>query len=393
MSYLKLTDVELAGKHVLIRADMNVPLQEGIISDDTRIRASLTSIQYCLAQGAAQIIILTHLGRPIVESPQKKDSVLPIARRLSELLNCSVTFVKNWQATQKIRSERIVMLENVRLNEGEKQNDPHLANHYAALCDVFVNDAFASAHRSEASTNAIAKFAPIACAGCLLDQEIQALNLALSSPKKPFLAIVGGAKISTKLSILNSLANKVDQLIVGGGMANTFLMAAGYHVGASLVEISRIKDAKNIMDKIKARGGNIPLPSDVKVAKYLSQEVAATLKNIASLSHDDMIFDIGPKSIEQLNKTICQAKTIVWNGPMGVFELDQFSDGTLLLAQSIAKSTAFSIVGGGETIAAVTKFGLANQMSYLSTGGGAFLAFLEGKTLPAIAALMKRFDG
>ena len=250
MGYLKLTDVELADKRVLIRADMNVPLQEGTISDDTRIRASLSSIQYCLAQGAAQIIVLTHLGRPIVESPQKKDSVLPIAKRLSELLSCPVGFVKNWQATEKMRSEQIIMLENVRLNEGEKQNEPNLAKRYAALCDVFVNDAFGSAHRSEASTDAVAKFAPIACAGCLLHQEIKALNLALSSPQKPFLAIVAGAKISTKLSMLNSLANKVDQLIVGGGIANTFLMAAGYHVGASLVEASCVKDAKSIMDKI-----------------------------------------------------------------------------------------------------------------------------------------------
>lgn len=388
MSYLKLTDIELKGKRILIRADMNVPLQEGIISDDTRIRASLSSIQYCLAQGAAQIIVMTHLGRPLVDSPKKKDSVLPIANRLSELLSRQVYFVQNWQANEKALSERIVMLENVRLNKGEKQNDPNLGRRYAALCDVFVNDAFGTAHRSEASTDAVTKFVPIACAGCLLHQEIETLNLALSSPKRPFLAIVGGAKISTKLSILNSLANKVDQLIVGGGIANTFLMAAGYHVGASLVEVSCVKDAKNIMDKIKERGGSIPLPIDVRVAKNLSQETVATLKNITELSYDDMIFDIGPKSIEKLESIIRQVKTIVWNGPIGVFEFDQFSDGTRLLAQSIAASSAFSITGGGETIAAVKKFGVADKISYLSTGGGAFLEFLQGKSLPAIIALM-----
>ncbi|QQS16886.1 MAG: phosphoglycerate kinase [Neisseriales bacterium] len=393
MPYLQLAKLNVAGKRVLIRVDMNVPLQDnGAISDDTRIRASLPSIQYCLQQNASAVIIMTHLGRPIEGSPKTKDSILPIAKRLSELLQRPVAIIQQWSEAIQLAPNSVVMLENVRLNIGEKENDPDLSQRYAKLCDVFVHDAFGTAHRIEASTYGVAKFAPVACAGFLLHQEIATLSLALSKPAHPLLAIVAGAKISTKLSILNALADKVDQLVVGGSIANTFLLASGYDIGASLAESAYLNEAKSIMDNMQRRHGLVPLPSDVIVTKNISADATAVLKNIADILPEDKIVDFGSRSIALLLQLIRQAKMIVWNGPIGVFEIAPFSHGTRALAEAIGASDAFSIAGGGETIAAVTQFKVADKMSYLSTGGGAFLAFLEGKTLPAIAILSARFN-
>ncbi|SCK12948.1 phosphoglycerate kinase [Vogesella sp. LIG4] len=389
MQFKKLTDLALAGKRVLIRVDMNVPVKNGVIGDDTRIRASLPSIEHCLKAGAS-VILMTHLGRPTEGEPKPEDSLAPVAARLSELLGKAVAVSDNWQAGLQLAAGDVVMLENVRLNKGEKKNNEELGKAYASLCDIFVNDAFGTAHRAEASTHAVAKFAPTACAGVLLAAELEALGKALQAPARPLVAIVAGSKVSTKLTILEALADKVDQLIVGGGIANTFLLAEGKTIGKSLAEADLVEEAKKVIAKIRARGGDVPLPSDVVCAGEFAETAAATLKNVAEVTAGDMILDIGPQSAAELAAIVAQAGTVVWNGPVGVFEFAQFSDGTRVLGEAIAKSPAFSIAGGGDTLAAIAKFGLTDDISYISTGGGAFLEFLEGKELPAVAILAER---
>lgn len=391
MKFKKLTDQALAGKRVLIRVDMNVPVKNGVIGDDTRIRASLASIQHALYNGAA-VILMTHLGRPTEGEPKPEDSLAPVAARLGELLNKPVPVVADWQAGLSLNAGDVVMLENVRLNKGEKKNNEDLGRAYAALCDVFINDAFGTAHRAEASTHAVAKFAPLACAGILLAAELDALGKALEAPARPLVAIVAGSKVSTKLTILEALADKVDQLIVGGGIANTFLLASGKRIGESLAEPDLVKEAHAIMDIMKARGAEVPLPTDVVVADEVSALARANKISVDDVSASDRILDIGPKSAARLGEIIANAGTIVWNGPVGVFELPQFAGGTKMLASAIAHSEAFSIAGGGDTLAAIAKFDIAGDVGYISTGGGAFLEFLEGKTLPAIAALEARFE-
>lgn len=388
MLFKKLADQQVSGKTIVMRVDMNVPIADGIITDDTRIRASLDSIRFCLQQGAA-VIVLTHLGRPKAGEPKPQDSVEPVAIHLGELLGLTIPVLENWRECKpQLQAGQVGMLPNVRLNIGEKQNDGDLARAYAALGDIYVNDAFGTAHRAEASTAAVAKFAPIACAGMLLTAELEALGEALQNPQRPLAAIVAGSKVSTKLTILDSLADQVDQLIVGGGIANTFLLAQGLPIGKSLAEADLVEDARRIMAKIKAKGGEVPLPTDVVVAKQFAADAPATIKKVADVAEDDMILDIGPESAQKLAQMMQTAKTIVWNGPVGVFEFPAFAQGTQVLAQAIAASTAFSIAGGGDTLAAISQFGITDQISYISTGGGAFLEFLEGKTLPAVAALM-----
>lgn len=390
MLFKKLADQNVAGKTVVMRVDMNVPINNGVITDDTRIRASLDSIRFCLQQGAA-VILLTHLGRPKAGEPKPEDSVEPVAERLGELLGQRVPVVENWRENKpQLAAGQIAMLPNVRLNIGEKQNDLDLAKAYAALGDIYVNDAFGTAHRAESSTAAIAEVAPIACAGMLLTAELEALGQALQHPQRPLAAIVAGSKVSTKLTILESLADQVDQLIVGGGIANTFLLAQGLPIGQSLAEADLVEDARRIMAKIKSKGGEVPLPTDVVVAKQFAADAPATVKNVDDVAEDDMILDIGPDSARRLAQMMQSAKTIVWNGPVGVFEFPAFAHGTEALAKAIAKSEAFSIAGGGDTLAAISKFGITDQINYISTGGGAFLEFLEGKTLPAVAALTAR---
>lgn len=388
MLFKKLADQQVSGKTIVMRVDMNVPIADGIITDDTRIRASLDSIRFCLQQGAA-VIVLTHLGRPKAGEPKPQDSVEPVAIRLGELLGLTIPVLENWRECKpQLQAGQVAMLPNVRLNIGEKQNDRDLARAYAALGDIYVNDAFGTAHRAEASTAAVAEFAPIACAGMLLTAELEALGEALQNPQRPLAAIVAGSKVSTKLTILDSLADQVDQLIVGGGIANTFLLAQGLPIGKSLAEADLVEDARRIMAKIKAKGGEVPLPTDVVVAKQFAADAPATIKNVADVAEDDMILDIGPESAQKLAQMMQTARTIVWNGPVGVFEFPAFAQGTQVLAQAIAASSAFSIAGGGDTLAAISQFGITDQISYISTGGGAFLEFLEGKTLPAVAALM-----
>ena len=388
MLFKKLADHQVSGKTIVMRVDMNVPIADGIITDDTRIRASLDSIRFCLQQGAA-VIVLTHLGRPKAGEPKPQDSVKPVAIRLGELLGLTIPVLENWRECKpQLQAGQVAMLPNVRLNIGEKQNDRDLARAYAALGDIYVNDAFGTAHRAEASTAAIAEFAPIACAGMLLTAELEALGEALQNPQRPLAAIVAGSKVSTKLTILDSLADQVDQLIVGGGIANTFLLAQGLPIGKSLAEADLVEDARRIMAKIKAKGGEVPLPTDVVVAKQFAADAPATIKKVADVAEDDMILDIGPESAQKLAQMMQTARTIVWNGPVGVFEFPAFAQGTQVLAQAIAASSAFSIAGGGDTLAAISQFGITDQISYISTGGGAFLEFLEGKTLPAVAALM-----
>lgn len=388
MLFKKLADQQVSGKTIVMRVDMNVPIADGIITDDTRIRASLDSIRFCLQQGAA-VIVLTHLGRPKAGEPKPQDSVKPVAIRLGELLGLTIPVLENWRECKpQLQAGQVAMLPNVRLNIGEKQNDRDLARAYAALGDIYVNDAFGTAHRAEASTAAVAEFAPIACAGMLLTAELEALGEALQNPQRPLAAIVAGSKVSTKLTILDSLADQVDQLIVGGGIANTFLLAQGLPIGKSLAEADLVEDARRIMAKIKAKGGEVPLPTDVVVAKQFAADAPATIKKVADVAEDDMILDIGPESAQKLAQMMQTARTIVWNGPVGVFEFPAFAQGTQVLAQAIAASTAFSIAGGGDTLAAISQFGITDQISYISTGGGAFLEFLEGKTLPAVAALM-----
>lgn len=388
MQFKKLINLPITNKTVLIRVDMNVPIKEGVIGDDTRIRASLPTIQHCLQEGAA-VILMTHLGRPNEGILNEADSLAPIAARLSELLGLDVRLLPSMECLQ-VKSGEIVMLENVRANVGEKSNSDALGKQYAALCDVFVNDAFGTAHRAEASTYAVAKFAPEACAGFLLSAELEALSKALLSPARPLVAIVAGSKVSTKLTILDALSKKVDQLIVGGGITNTFLLAEGYAIGKSLAEADLVPEAKKVMSGIRARGGDVPLPSDVVTATHFSPDAIAHTKPLNDVQADDMILDIGATSAAALVDIIKNAGTVVWNGPVGVFEFEQFSKGTEAIALAIAESNAFSIAGGGDTLAAIAKFGVTDKISYISTGGGAFLEFLEGKSLPAVEILTQR---
>ncbi|GAB3261780.1 phosphoglycerate kinase [Chitinimonas naiadis] len=388
MNFKKLTDLDLAGKKVLIRVDMNVPVKDGKIGDDTRIRASLPTIQHALLAGAG-VILMTHLGRPTEGSIAEEDKLAPVARRLGELLGREVPVVTDW-AGYSVKPGELVLLENIRTNVGEKKNSDSLGQQYASLCDVFVNDAFGTAHRAEASTHAVAKFAPVACAGILLAAELDALGKALAQPARPLLAIVAGSKVSTKLTILEALADKVDLLIVGGGIANTFLLAEGKEIGKSLAEPDLVDQARAVIAKIRARGGDVPLPTDVVVGSKFDPNEPAVAKPLSAVTAEDMIFDIGTDSAAALSALVAKAGTIVWNGPVGVFEFDQFGNGTKTLALAIAASPAFSIAGGGDTLAAVAKYGITEQISYISTGGGAFLEFLEGKTLPAVEILGQR---
>lgn len=393
MNVLKLTDLDVAGKRVFIRADLNVPQDEaGNITEDTRIKASLPSIQYCLDRGAA-VMVTSHLGRPTEGEVGPDDTLAPVAVRLGQLLHKPVRLIQNWvEGGFELKPGEVVLLENCRCNKGEKKNNEELARKMAALCDIYVNDAFGTAHRAEATTHGIARFAPVACAGMLMGAEIDALGQALHSPKRPLVAIVGGSKVSSKLTILKSLADKVDQLIVGGGIANTFLLASGKRIGDSLAEPDLVKEAHAIMDIMKARGAEVPLPTDVVVADEVSALARANKISVDDVAAHDRILDVGPRTAARLSEIIANAGTIVWNGPVGVFELPQFAGGTKMMASAIAHSEAFSIAGGGDTLAAIAKFHIADDVGYISTGGGAFLEFLEGKTLPAIAALEERFS-
>ncbi|HXH02585.1 MAG TPA: phosphoglycerate kinase [Candidatus Competibacteraceae bacterium] len=392
MPVLKMSDLDLAGKRVFIRADLNVPLKDGRITEDTRIRASLPAVQQALAAGAA-VLLTSHLGRPEEGVYSEENSLKPVAERLSELLGQPVRLVRDWLDGVEVAPGEVVLLENCRFNKGEKKNDDTLAQKMARLCDVYINDAFGTAHRAEATTHGIAKYAPVAAAGPLLAAELEALGKALAHPARPLVAIVAGAKVSTKLTILKSLAQKVDNLIVGGGIANTFMLAAGLPVGKSLVEAELVDEARAIIEMMQARGASVPIPVDVVVAKAFAADAPATVKDVRDVAADDMILDIGPQSAAQLAAALQQAGTIVWNGPVGVFEFDQFGKGTETLARAIAASNAFSIAGGGDTLAAIAKYGIADQIGYISTGGGAFLEFLEGKKLPAVAILEERAAG
>jgi len=390
LRFLRLTDQDVSNKRVLIRVDFNVPVDaNGNITEDTRIRASLPGIEYCLNNNAA-LMLTSHFGRPTEGEYDEKLSLASVAARLGELLGRPVRLVKDWVEGVEVKAGEVLLLENCRFNKGEKKNNSELAQKIAALCDIYVNDAFGTAHRAEATTHGAAQFAPVACAGPLLAAELDALGAALSAPKRPMVAIVAGSKVSTKLTILNSLADKVDQLIVGGGIANTFMAALGLPIGKSLAEHDLVGEAKTIIDSMKARGAAVPIPTDVVVGKEFSPTAYATTKKVADVAADDMIFDIGPNTAEELAAILDKAGTIVWNGPVGVFEFDQFGKGTERLAMAIAKSKAFSIAGGGDTLAAISKFNIGDDVSYISTGGGAFLEFLEGKTLPAVEILQQR---
>ena len=389
MSVIKMTDLNLSGKRVLIREDLNVPLKNGEVADDTRIRASLRTIEIAKNAGA-KVMLMSHLGRPEEGVYDEASSLKPVARHLSQLLGQEVRVIKDWLSGVTLADGEVVLCENVRFNKGEGKNNDELAKKMAAICDVYVMDAFGTAHRAQASTHGVAKYAPIACAGPLLAAELEALGKALDKPARPVVAIVGGSKVSTKLTVLKSLSKIVDQLIVGGGIANTFILAEGHKIGKSLAEVDLVQEAKDIIAAARAKGGNVPIPVDVVCAKAFAEDAAATLKDVGSVADDDMIFDIGPKSSRQLESIIANAGTIVWNGPVGVFEFDQFGAGTEALAKAIAKSKAFSIAGGGDTLAAVAKYGIADKISYISTGGGAFLEFLEGKKLPAVEILTER---
>jgi phosphoglycerate kinase len=381
---------KLSGKRVFIRADLNVPFDDaGHITEDTRIRASVPGIRLALDAGAA-VMVTSHLGRPTEGTLTPEDSLAPIAKRLSELLGMPVSLVQNWVDGVQVQPGQVVLLENCRVNKGEKKNDPELSKKMAALCDVYVNDAFGTAHRAEATTHGIAQFAATACAGPLLQAELEALGRALLAPKRPLVAIVGGSKVSTKLSILQSLADKVDQLIVGGGIANTFMLAAGLPIGKSLAEPDQIDKARAVMKKMQARGAAVPIPSDVVCATEFSAQAKATVKAAKDVGAEDLILDIGPQTSAQLADILKNAGTIVWNGPVGVFEFEQFAQGTESLSRAIASSAGFSIAGGGDTLAAIAKFGITDKVGYISTGGGAFLEFLEGKTLPAVDILQMR---
>ncbi len=392
MAILKMTDLDLRGKRVLIRVDFNVPVKDGKVADDTRIRAALPGIRHALAAGA-RLMLSSHFGRPKEGDWSEAESLAPVARRLSGLLGVEVPLVRDWLDGVKVEPGKVVLLENFRFNKGEKKNDDDLAKRIAALCDVYVNDAFGAAHRAEATTHGAARYAPVACAGPLMSAELEALGKALAAPERPLIAIVAGAKVSTKLTILAALAEKVDQLIVGGGIANTFMLAAGLPIGKSLAEAELVEEAKTIMAAMKARGAAVPIPTDVVVAKELAVTAAATVKPATAVAADEMILDIGPETSARLADSLKRAGTIVWNGPVGVFEFDQFAAGTKTLALAIAASKGFSIAGGGDTIAAINKFGVAEDIGYISTAGGAFLEFLEGKKLPAVEVLEARAAG
>ena len=381
-----MTDLDLRGRRVLIREDLNVPLKEGRITSAARLKAAEPTIRYALDNGA-QVIVMSHLGRPVEGEFNSEFSLAPIANYLGKLLDQKVHLIKDWSDGSIVSNHRLVMLENVRFNIGEKSNSDSLARAYAELCDIFVMDAFGTAHRAQASTHGVAKYAPSVCAGPLLANELDALEQALANPTAPVAAIVGGSKVSTKLMVLESLADKVDQLIVGGGIANTFLAAAGKPVGKSLFEADLIPAAQALMSKV-----NIPIPTDVIVGKEFSETAEAVIKLVDDVEEDDMIFDIGPESAKQLAEMITTMGTIIWNGPVGVFEFTQFSQGTEILAKAVANSDAFSIAGGGDTLAAVDKYNIADQVSYISTGGGAFLEYVEGKQLPAVAILQNRAE-
>ena len=391
MQVKKLTDLDVKGKKVFIRADLNVPQDDaGNITEDTRIRASIPSIKYALEGGAA-VMVTSHLGRPTEGELKADDTLAPVAVRLGQMLGKPVRLIQNWvDGGFEVAPGEVVLLENCRCNKGEKKDNEELARKMAALCDIYVNDAFGTAHRAEATTHGIARFAPVACAGILMGAEIDALGKALHAPKRPLVAIVGGSKVSSKLTILKSLADKVDQLIVGGGIANTFLLASGKRIGDSLAEPDLVKEAHAIMDIMKARGAEVPLPVDVVVADEVSALARANKISVDDVAAHDRILDVGPKTAAKLSEIIANAGTIVWNGPVGVFERPQFAGGTKMLASAIAHSEAFSIAGGGDTLAAIAKFHIADDVGYISTGGGAFLEFLEGKTLPAIAVLEER---
>ncbi len=390
MSIVRMTDLDLSGKRVLIRQDLNVPIDEnGRITSEQRITASLPTLKLALEKGAA-VLVTSHLGRPKEGVWSEADSLAPVAKRLSELLGVDVPLVKDWVDGVDVAPGQIVLLENCRMNVGEGKDDEALSQKYAALCDVFVMDAFGTAHRARASTHGVIRFAPVAAGGPLLMAELDALDKALAKPARPLLAIVAGSKVSTKLELLSSLVGKVDQLIVGGGIANTFIAAEGHGVGKSLVENDLLDTARKIDADAKARGAEIPLPTDVVVAPAFAADAPATIKAVDAVGADDMILDIGPQTAAQYAELIAKAGTVVWNGPVGVFEFDAFGKGTEALAKAIASSKAFSIAGGGDTLAAVDKYGIAKEVSYISTGGGAFLEFLEGKTLPAVAALEAR---
>lgn len=381
------------GKRVFIRADLNVPQDDaGNITEDTRVRASVPAIEMALSGGAA-VMVTSHLGRPTEGEFKPEDSLAPVAKRLGELLGRDVPLIANWVDGVKVEPGQVVLLENCRINKGEKKNNEELARKLGALCDIFVHDAFGTSHRAEGTTYGIAQYAPVACAGPLLAAEIDAITKALANPKRPLAAIVAGSKVSTKLTILKSLANNVDQLIVGGGIANTFMLAAGLNIGKSLAEHDLIDEAKAVIELMKARGAEVPIPTDVVTAKTFAADAVATVKQATEVADDDMILDIGPKSAAKLAEQLMKAGTIVWNGPVGVFEFAAFENGTKTIAHAIAESSAFSIAGGGDTLAAIAKYRIEKQVGYISTGGGAFLEVLEGKTLPAFEILTQRAKG
>ena len=384
MNFKRMTDLDLAGKRVLIREDLNVPVKDGKVTSDARIRASLPTIEHALKAGA-KVMLMSHLGRPTEGEYAEEFSLQPVADHLGSLLGRDVPLVKDWLDGLEVDAGQVVLCENVRFNKGEKKDDEALSQKMAALCDIYVMDAFGTAHRAQASTHGVGKFAPVACAGPLLANELDALGKALQNPEKPLVAIVGGSMVSTKLEVLEALSDKVDQLVVGGGIANTFLAAAGHPVGKSLYEADLIPAAKNIADKV-----HIPIPVDVVTAKEFAESAEAVTKKVEDVADDDMILDIGPQTAHIVAALMKEAKTIIWNGPVGVFEFDQFGEGTREMAEAIADSDAFSIAGGGDTLAAVDKYGISEKISYISTGGGAFLEFVEGKVLPAVAMLEAR---
>ncbi len=393
MSVIKLTDLDLKGKRVLIRADLNVPVKDGKVTSDARITASMATINHCLKQGA-KVMVTSHLGRPTEGEWSEENSLKPVADNIAARLGKPVRLLKEWvDGGFAVEAGELVVLENCRINKGEKKNVEETAKKYAALCDVFVMDAFGTAHRAQASTHGVAKYAPVACAGILLTEELEALAKALANPKRPMVAIVGGSKVSTKLTVLESLSEKVDQMVVGGGIANTFLKATGKNVGKSLCEDDLVPTAQALIEKMKKRGANIPIAVDVVVGKKFDAAEPAVLKDAGAVADDEMIFDIGPKSAQELADIIMKAGTVVWNGPVGVFEFDQFGAGTKTIAMAIAETSAFTLAGGGDTIAAIQKYDIYDKVSYISTAGGAFLEYLEGKILPAVAILEERAAG
>ena len=387
MSFIKLTDLDLAGKRILIRADMNVPVKDGKVTSDARITASMPTIALC-ANAGAKVMVMSHRGRPEEGKADEENSMQPIAEVMAEKLGSNVRLIKDYlDNAPEVAEGEVVLLENVRFNAGEKKDDEALSKKYASLCDIFVMDAFGTAHRAQASTHGVGVQAPVACAGLLLSSELDSLAKALAKPARPMVAIVGGSKVSTKLTVLEALSEKVDQMVVGGGIANTFLAAMGHNVGKSLYEADLVDTAKGLIEKMKARGASIPIATDVVCAKEFAEDAEATLKDASEVLDDDMIFDIGPNSAKELEDIIAKAGTIIWNGPVGVFEFDQFGEGTKTVSMAIANSPGFSLAGGGDTIAAIQKYDIYDKVTYISTAGGAFLEYLEGKTLPAVAML------